>query len=77
VSRALIGFQLTYGDRPKVTELLAQPRLAELATYARCLHANASLGILKDERVAMQPNYHVVVDSRFISSMLSANSGGS
>jgi hypothetical protein len=51
-------FLLMRGGRPKVTELLAQPRLAELTTHARCLHANAPLGVLKDEPVAMQPNHH-------------------
>jgi hypothetical protein len=51
-------FLLMRGGRPKVTELLAQRRLAELTTHARCLHANAPLGVLKDEPVAMQPNHH-------------------
>jgi hypothetical protein len=58
MNRAPSTFQLMHRGRPKVTELLAQPGFTEVATYARCLHTNAPLGVLKDEPVAMQPNHH-------------------
>jgi len=44
----------------KVAELLTQPRLAEVATYAGRFHTNSLLGVLKDEPVAMQPSHHAV-----------------
>jgi hypothetical protein len=57
---------LRHGRRPEVSELLAEPRLAELATYARRLHTNVPLGILKHEAVAMQAKRHAKAATRFV-----------
>jgi hypothetical protein len=51
------GFQLMRGRWLKDSELLAEPRLAELASHEGRLHPNAPLRILEDEAVAMRPNH--------------------
>jgi hypothetical protein len=41
----------------EVAELLAEPRLAELASHEGRLDANSSVNILEYEAVAVRPNH--------------------
>jgi hypothetical protein len=41
----------------EVSEPLAEPWLAELAIYERCLHTNALLDILEDEAIPVRPKH--------------------
>ncbi len=57
MGRLACGFQLSLRRRLERSKLFAEPRLAELASHERGLHANAAVHILEHEAVAMRPNH--------------------
>jgi hypothetical protein len=48
------------------SQVFAEPRLAELATDERRLHANTSRHILEYEAVAMRPNHDTQTAAGFV-----------
>jgi hypothetical protein len=57
IKRLACGFQVSLRCRLERAKLSAEPSLAELASHERRLHANATVGILEHEAVAMRPNH--------------------
>jgi hypothetical protein len=60
------GFHVLLRRRLEQSKLFAEPNLAQLASHEGRLYANATVGVLEHEAVAVRPNHDTMLATNVV-----------